>query len=413
MKTIATTESTPSGAPGSCPSPPPPRVSVILPTFNRARFIATSIQSVLDQTAPVHELLIVDDGSNDGTDEVIKRFGNRVISCYQPNQGKTAAIETGLGIITGDFVWVMDDDDIVPPTALAALLKPLLADEEAAFSYGHMIKFREGEDGSMVKGEHSAYPSDDPRPFYVKLMEDCFITGHPCVLARRSAMEALRPLDRAVTASVDYYLYLGMGKQGEGIEVDEVVLHQRQHDGARGPLHNRYREADRNRRWIESDGRLVGLLLDELPLARFAPRPDDERAAHIQKAVIAARKKLWRAAFAELETALAIDPARPLDELELYVLSRCLGSRYGLDELYEDRQIVDRLRAICARRPHEPEIRSELGRPLFHRIKLAVREKRWRELRLAVTAWFRLMDTRSGVVALSASLSRNVAHTVH
>jgi glycosyltransferase involved in cell wall biosynthesis len=389
------------------------RVSVILPTFNRARFIAASVQSVLDQTVPVHELLIVDDGSDDGTSEVIKRFGNQVTYCYQPNQGKTAAIETGLGIVTGDFIWVMDDDDIVPPTALAALLKPLMDDERAAFSYGEMVKFRESEDGSMIEGDHSVYPWDDERPFYVKLMEDCFITGHPCVLARRSAMEALRPLDRSVTASVDYYLYLGMGKQGDGVGVEEVVLYQRQHSGARGPLHNRYREADRNQRWIESDRRLVSRLLDELPLSRFAPRPDDERAARIQKAAIAARKKIWPVALAELEAALVIDPKRPLDQLELFVLSRCLGSRYGLDELYEDRRIIDRLRASCEMRPHETGIRSEIGRPLFHRIKLAIREKNWRELRLATTAWFRLMDTRSGVAALSASLSRNLSHAVH
>jgi ELWxxDGT repeat protein len=145
------------------------------------------------------------------------------------------AIERGLTETRGDLVWIMDDDDIACPNALATLAEPLLYDRDVVFSYGQMVKFVTNDRGDIVEGEKSDYPTRDSRPFLLKLMEDCFITGHPCVLVRRMAFEKMLPFDRSITSSVDYYFHLHMALLGSTAAVDEVVLLQRQHQGPRGP----------------------------------------------------------------------------------------------------------------------------------------------------------------------------------
>lgn len=393
---------------------PPPRISVILPTFNRDAYLAAAIDSVLGQTVPIHDFVVVDDGSTNGTRDVVAGYAPHVRYVHQPNGGKIAAIENGLGLIGGEFVWIMDDDDVACPNALAALVAPLVRDDTIVFSYGHLVKFTTDRDGKIVRTEKSLYPTADPRPFLLKFMEDGFITGQPCVLARRTALDTVLPFDRSITASVDYWLHLNMGLIGPTACVDEVVLLQRQHPGARGPLANRYQESERANRWKSSDTVIIGRLLERLMLDAFVPYPAsrermttfDRRAALVQRGVIAARKQIWTRALEDFAEAFAIEPDDPLTALELRILSGALGCRYGIEEVYNEPEILDCLRALGDIRPREAGIAGQLGRPLLHRMKIAARLRQPAQMRAAFNAWLRLMNLRTGTVAALAALTR-------
>ena len=88
-------------------------VSVIIPTYNRAHLIKRSAQSVLNQTYSNLELIIVDDGSTDNTEEVVKSIDdNRVIYIKQPNQGACAARNNGIDHAQGEFIAFQDSDDV-------------------------------------------------------------------------------------------------------------------------------------------------------------------------------------------------------------------------------------------------------------------------------------------------------------
>lgn len=89
-----------------------PRFSVIIPNYNNAATLPRAIESVLVQTYPAHEIIVVDDGSQDHSSAVIARFGAAVIHVHQSNSGVSAARNHGARVATGDWLAFLDADDV-------------------------------------------------------------------------------------------------------------------------------------------------------------------------------------------------------------------------------------------------------------------------------------------------------------
>jgi glycosyltransferase involved in cell wall biosynthesis len=95
-------------------------VSVIIPTYNRKAYVCQAIDSALDQTYPDVEVMVVDDGSTDGTGEVVQaRYGDRIRYIYQSNQGEAAARNSAIRHSRGDLIALLDSDDLWKPDKLA------------------------------------------------------------------------------------------------------------------------------------------------------------------------------------------------------------------------------------------------------------------------------------------------------
>ena len=98
-----------------------PKVSVIIPTYNRADMVGDAIQSVIDQTYHSWELIIVDDGSQDNTSEVVAQFSDpRIRYIYQENKKLPAARNTGIRASSGEYLVFLDSDDLFMPDKLRA-----------------------------------------------------------------------------------------------------------------------------------------------------------------------------------------------------------------------------------------------------------------------------------------------------
>ncbi len=95
-----------------------PKVSIIIPAYNVEAYIAAAVDSALAQTYPNVEVVVVDDGSTDGTAEILAGYGDRIVVVTQPNGGLAAARNSGLRAATGDIFGLLDGDDIWLPERL-------------------------------------------------------------------------------------------------------------------------------------------------------------------------------------------------------------------------------------------------------------------------------------------------------
>jgi glycosyltransferase involved in cell wall biosynthesis len=116
-----------------------PLVSVIIATYNRARWLPGTIESVLAQTFRDFELIVVDDGSTDNTTAVLQPFDGRLRYTHQVNAERGAARNTGMRIASGEFVAFLDSDDLWTPTKLEAEVASLRADPSLGLVYSDAL----------------------------------------------------------------------------------------------------------------------------------------------------------------------------------------------------------------------------------------------------------------------------------
>lgn len=140
-------------------------ISVVIPVFNGAAYVAQAIDSVLDQTVPPTEVVVVDDGSSDSTAEVVQRYQPRVLYRRQANQGPGAARNLGIRESKGEFLAFLDSDDLWLPEKLRLQKAALDEDPELNLVFCHMSRFaprtsRRWNRGIGLRRDRSAVAAD-------------------------------------------------------------------------------------------------------------------------------------------------------------------------------------------------------------------------------------------------------------
>lgn len=191
-------------------------ISVIIPTYQHAGTIAACLDSVLTQRVKEIEVIVVNDGSTDGTNEILKAYANRVKVITQPNQGSNLARNHGFEISGGEQVIFCDADVIMREDMLEQLAKALQAHPGVAFAYS---AFRFGWKA------FSSYDFDEAR---LKRMN--YI--HTTALIRRRAFPGFDPKIKRLQ---DWDVWLTMLEQGhKGIRVAEELFHIEDAPGRHG-----------------------------------------------------------------------------------------------------------------------------------------------------------------------------------
>lgn len=117
-------------------------VSVVIPVYNGAKFIAKAIDSVLSQTYPVHELIVINDGSKDDTARVLEGYAGRIKAVHIPNGGVSNARSTGVRHATGDAIAFLDADDVWRHDKLAKQMAALAEYPEVGFTCCNFLTIR-------------------------------------------------------------------------------------------------------------------------------------------------------------------------------------------------------------------------------------------------------------------------------
>jgi glycosyltransferase involved in cell wall biosynthesis len=158
------------GAVSASPAPaapvadqPQPLVSVIIPVYNGARFIAEAIQSIVAQEYGSLEIIVVDDGSTDETAEIVARLDRDMRYVFQENAGAAAARNRGIRDASGDLIAFLDADDLWAAGSLRFLLNGLLEDPELDVVHGYARLFKDGQSN----GGMDFLNPDEVFPYYI------------------------------------------------------------------------------------------------------------------------------------------------------------------------------------------------------------------------------------------------------
>jgi len=194
------------------------RFTVVIPAFNAARTIGSSIRSVLQQTEQDFEIVIVDDGSTDDTSECARSFATdpRVRAIAQRNKGPSAARNTGLAAARGSYVSMLDADDLWLPEYLEVMGGALDANPDAAFAYTDAWVL-DDQTGRIRRKPAMFYQRPprtvpDARAFFLLLLDRNFV--YTSVTVRRSVLDEVGGYDEDLSTGEDWDLWLRIAGRG-------------------------------------------------------------------------------------------------------------------------------------------------------------------------------------------------------
>lgn len=196
----------------------PMSISVIIPAFNAEAFLAKAINSVLAQTVPVFEIIVIDDGSKDRTAAIAQGYGASVRVISQKNQGVARARNHGVEVSTGELIAFLDADDAWAPSKIEMQVRAMNASPEAVLCYTRLLELN-------LDGSESPSPFEDPRNIHKALR-----IGNPAippssVLVRREPLERTGGFNPKRNGSEDWEMWLNLRQIGPFCAVEEPLTH--------------------------------------------------------------------------------------------------------------------------------------------------------------------------------------------
>jgi glycosyltransferase involved in cell wall biosynthesis len=218
----------------------PPRVSVILPTFNRASTLERAVRSVLEQTWDDLELIVVDDGSSDNTGEVIAGLGDPRLRSIrlEENRGAAHARNVGIEEARGDYIAFQDSDDEWLPEKLYRQMQAMdSAPRGTGVIYTDMLRVgREGQSGYMRSPEvEFASPINRETHDY-----QVFRLGIQTILTRRSCIEEVGRFDESLPKFIDLDLLTRLSVRYRFLHIREALVRYYSSEGITSNIYNEF-----------------------------------------------------------------------------------------------------------------------------------------------------------------------------
>lgn len=201
------------------------KVSVIIPTYNRAASIAASIQSVLDQTWQNYEIIVVDDGSTDDTRQVVEAFtDDRIRYIYlEQNSGPSRARNEGIRQARYDFIAFLDSDDEWLPQKLEKQMRLMLSAPEMVGLVYCRMRARQ-DDGKEIVCPRLSLKKEQLEGKLLRNLVGGNVIGTPAMLIRRQCLEQTGGFDEGLKCLEDWELVLRIAEKWEFGFVDEVLV---------------------------------------------------------------------------------------------------------------------------------------------------------------------------------------------
>lgn len=257
----------------------PPDFSIVIPSFNQARYIERTLASLLNQGGVAVEIVVEDGRSSDGTVEILKRYDGRIRWVSEPDRGQAHAINKGMEQAGGKWLAYLNSDDVLLPGALEKVKREFLEHPEADFVYGRAKRI-DGEDRPLAD-----YPVG---PWNPGLMKDTCFISQPACFWRREVWKKLGGFNEDLRFSMDYDFWIRGIEAGLKFRFLEVPLAAARIHGDAKTMHQRGKSFEESfmtmrrhypgyisRRWIlalaqvRAEGHLEDALGNPLAWGRF------------------------------------------------------------------------------------------------------------------------------------------------
>lgn len=203
-----------------------PPVSVLMPAYNMDRFLPAAMDSIFGQTFPDFEVVVVDDGSTDSTGEVLAGYEDPRLHIVRHgrNNGLAAAYNTAINAARGEYVAVMDADDVSLPTRLERQMEFLAANPHVGVLGAN---YQPIDDHGRPSGPPTAVPTLSGHIHWMLHMHNC--VNHPAAMIRRALLVSLGGY-RDAAAALDYDLWVRAAPMTRLANLSDVLVLYRQHD---------------------------------------------------------------------------------------------------------------------------------------------------------------------------------------
>jgi glycosyltransferase involved in cell wall biosynthesis len=198
-----------------------PLVSIVTPSYNQARFLRRTVNSVLGQDYPHVEYIVIDGGSTDGSADVLRSYGGRFRWVSEPDRGQSDAINKGFALCRGTIRSYLNSDDVLRPDSIRTVVEHFRRHPEWDLLYGNALHI-DADDG--ILGD---YPTERYDPS--RLLENCFIC-QPAAFWRADIAGRVGPFDAEMHYAMDLDYWLRVGRAGgRMVHVPEVLACSRVH----------------------------------------------------------------------------------------------------------------------------------------------------------------------------------------
>jgi glycosyltransferase involved in cell wall biosynthesis len=198
-------------------------VSICIPTYNRKKYLRETIDSIFQQTYKDYEIVIVDDGSTDGTEEMIKNLGFPVTYYWQENSGDAAARNKLIELAQGKYISFIDSDDLLMTDAIERMIKVMETQNEDVIVYGSY--YRIDENGKIYgRCKRRLYSGNITIPLFSTILV------HACgSMFPRKVLKESPAFDKTLNICSDYDLWLRLSTKYKFIALSEPTFMRRRH----------------------------------------------------------------------------------------------------------------------------------------------------------------------------------------
>jgi glycosyltransferase involved in cell wall biosynthesis len=209
-------------------------ISVVIPTYNRAAPVCEAVESVLSQSHAADEVIVVDDGSTDGTADALATFGRRIILIRQPNAGVSAARNAGIARARSDWIAFLDSDDVWLPHRLATAARDLALTADAGVHVADLILQGPGYAQSLLTLRGIVCPTGRAVPVRRPLGSILAGLQLDAIVCRRDWILAAGGFDVTLRMYEDLDLLTRLALLGPWLFTSDVVCHVRRLDEPEG-----------------------------------------------------------------------------------------------------------------------------------------------------------------------------------